>query len=173
MAKIPPREVPSRDDYYMGMAFWISAKSKDPNTQMGAIIISPENQPLGHGYNGPPSEISDTDINWARPDKYDYIEHAEENAIDFSTGPLKGATIYVTGKPCIRCMRKIVKKKIAKVVYFNFKPTDNSSMFMKVADLAKADEIAALGKLELIQYSGNLSWMRDRMEWMQRNNVFD
>ena len=68
--KVPPRRVPPRDDYYMGQAFWIAAKSKDPSTQCGAIIVSRDNSPLGTGYNGPPKKINDTSVSWDRPEKY-------------------------------------------------------------------------------------------------------
>jgi dCMP deaminase len=69
LKKIPPRLVPPRDDKYMGLAFMMAGFSKDPNTQVGAIIVDRKNHPLGWGYNGPPSEILDCDVNWGRPDK--------------------------------------------------------------------------------------------------------
>jgi len=170
--KVPPREVPPRDDFYMGMAFWAAAKSKDPKTQIGAIIVSSDNRPCGWGYNGPPQQFPDHAINWDRPDKYDYIEHAEENAIDHSTFDLNGATIYVTGKPCIRCMRKIVKFGLNRVVYFTIKASESSSMFANEADLQKTEEIARLGQVQIVPYQGNLNWMRDRLKFMEENGVF-
>ena len=37
---IPPRKTPDRDSRYMGQALMQMAMSKDPNTQVGAVIIS-------------------------------------------------------------------------------------------------------------------------------------
>ncbi len=173
MKKIPPRDVPARDEFYMGMAFWAAAKSKDPNTQVGAFIISFHNEPLGWGYNGPPPQIPDTAINWDRPDKYDYIAHAEENAIDFACGSLDNATIYVTAKPCVKCTLRIVKSGIKKAIYYQAKNIDNASMLANEANFKKSEEIAKLGMIQLIQFNGNLNWMRDRMKWMESKGVFD
>ena len=77
----PPCDTPARDDRYMGLAWMWASMSKDPSTQVGAIIISTDNRPLGSGYNGPPRAISDSEVNWVRPDKYRFITHAERNAI--------------------------------------------------------------------------------------------
>jgi dCMP deaminase len=170
---LAPRSVPNRDDKYMGLAFWMASFSKDPNTQMGAVIISKENFPLGWGYNGPPRGIKDTEINWARPDKYDYIIHAEENAIDHSSASLQGATLYVTGKPCKKCMLRIITTGIKKVVFFNHVVSDKGSMFKNGEIGDKTDEIAKLGGVGLAQYRGNLNWMRDRIKMMELIGVFD
>ena len=45
----------SWDEYFMGVAYLASMRSKDPNTQVGACIVSPENKILSMGYNGFPS----------------------------------------------------------------------------------------------------------------------
>lgn len=45
--------------------------------------------------------------------------HAEENALLAYNGPasdLVGATIYVTGKPCHKCLRMILQKGIRNIV---------------------------------------------------------
>lgn len=171
MTTVPPRDVPNRDDFYMGLVYWIASKSKDPNTQVGALIISDKNQPLGWGYNGPPPAINDKEINWARPEKYDWIEHAEENAIDFSDKRhLENATLYVNAKPCKKCMLKIVKSGIKKVIYCNFKSDKDSSLQQNSSD--KTDEIARKGGIFLQEFRGNLNWMRDRIETMSNFGIF-
>lgn len=168
----PPRSVPSRDDKYMGLAFWHASFSKDPNTQMGAVIISPNNIPLGSGYNGPPKEIKDDAISWGRPDKYDFMIHAEENAIEYSFGSLEGASLYVTGKPCKKCMLMIVRSGIKHVIYFPHKTKDSSSMFNGSEVSERTDEIARLGGVTLREFKGNLNWMRDRIQVMKKLGIF-
>lgn len=171
--KVSPRQVPNRDDFYMGMAFWAAAKSKDPKTQIGALIVSSENIPMGWGYNGPPRQMNDAALNWDRPEKYDFILHAEENAIQHSSGYLDGATIYVTGKPCKKCILKIVAHGIKRVVYYDLqKQADNSSMFANDADLQKTEEIANAGAVQMVKFGGNLNWMRDRIKLMETSGVF-
>lgn len=158
--KVSPRETPDADDFYMGMAVWYASKSKDPHTQVGAVIISSDNRPLGFGYNGPPRQINDTSFSWSRPEKYKYIYHAEENAIDYATENLSGSTLYVSAFPCSRCMLKIVRNGIRKVIYFPFWKKDGSSLAATIAD---TEEVAKAGYVQLTEYKGNLNWMKDRI----------
>ena len=76
----------SWDEYFMGVAVLSSMRSKDPNTQVGACIVSEDRKIIGVGYNGFPMGCSDDDLPWARTGgwcdtKYPYVCHAELNAI--------------------------------------------------------------------------------------------
>ena len=54
-----------------------------------------------------------------RPEKYNWIEHAERNAIYSAakTGiALENATIYVELMPCVECARTIIQAGISEVV---------------------------------------------------------
>lgn len=166
-----PRPTPDKDEFYLGLAYWMSAKSKDPSTQCGAVIVDVDNRPLGWGYNGPPKQIRDDDVDWSRPSKYPYIVHAEENAINHSCGNLHGSVLYVTGIPCNKCMLTIVNSEISKVVYAKAK-TDSGSMLCDPAITEKTHEIARLGNVRLELFPGNLNWMRDRMLFMEKIGVF-
>lgn len=169
---LPPRNTPSRDEYYMGLAFWIAAKSKDPSTQVGSIVISPDNEPLGTGYNGPPAEINDYDIDWDRPAKYKFIHHAEDNAIKFSREIPRNSTIYVTMLPCKSCMLDIARAKIKRVVYFDSK-TKDGSLVCNQEEWDQSLEIATKAKILVEQFSGNLNWMRDWVKKLESMGVFD
>ena len=56
----------SWDEYFMGVAQLAGLRSKDPNTQVGACIVSPDNKILSMGYNGLPLGCSDDEFPWAR-----------------------------------------------------------------------------------------------------------
>jgi len=162
-----PRSVPGWDEFYMGLAFWAAARSKDPNTQHGAMIVDVNHRPLGFGYNGAPSRISDKEINWKRPEKYPYIIHAEQNAIDHCGGAynaLNGCTIYVTGLSCPPCMLRIISKGIKRVVF-----GPQGSAMLDEAAVALVKDLVKMGSITLDEYVGNLNWMRDRMIWMENN----
>ena len=163
-----PRTVPSRLEYYMGLAFWIASKSKDPNTQCGAIIVDSSNRPRGWGYNGPPEQISDSSINWSRPFKHRFIIHAEANAIRHASGDLKGSTIYVTGPPCSKCMLDISTAYISKIIYYPFK-SDPDSMLSDGEDWEEASEIARLSNIKIKQFNGDLTWMESQIKEIMRN----
>lgn len=170
--KVAPRQVPDRDSKYMALAWFYAGFSKDPYTQVGAVIIDQYNRPLGHGYNGPPRLVPDDEINWARPlaghtevyDKYDIIVHAEINAIDHSCGELTGSTLYVTGLPCPACMLAIARREIDHVVYMDYKSDPNSSL-QNPAWREKSLKIASLSQVKVREFTGKIGWMAD---WILR-----
>lgn len=47
----------SWDEYFMGVAILAAQRSKDPNTQVGACIVSNDNKILSIGYNGMPLTV--------------------------------------------------------------------------------------------------------------------
>ena len=76
----------SWDEYFMGVAYLASFRSKDPNSQVGACIVDNNNKILSMGYNGFPRGCSDDEFPWAREGdtletKYAYVTHSELNAI--------------------------------------------------------------------------------------------
>ena len=113
----------SWDEYFMGVAMLSGMRSKDPNTQVGACIVSPDHKILSMGYNGLPIGCSDDDFPWAREgdpleNKYFYTTHSELNAIlNYLGGSLEGATIYVTLFPCNECAKAIIQSGIKRIVY--------------------------------------------------------
>ena len=70
----------SWDEYFMGVAKLSALRSKDPNTQVGACIVSEDNKILSMGYNGLPRGCSDDEFPWSREGdpldtKYLYTAH--------------------------------------------------------------------------------------------------
>lgn len=92
----------SWDEYFMGVAMMSGMRSKDPNSQVGACIVSEDNKILSMGYNGFPKGCSDDEFPWAREGdslhtKYFYVTHSELNAIlNYRGGSLEGAKLYVS-----------------------------------------------------------------------------
>ncbi len=121
------------DEYFMGIAILSSMRSKDPNTQVGACIVSPDRKIVGVGYNGFPIGCSDDELPWEREGdwldtKYPYVCHAELNAILNSPLPsLKGSTLYVALFPCNECAKAIIQTGIRKVIYLSDKYSEADS----------------------------------------------
>ena len=112
----------SWDDYFMGVAMLSAKRSKDPSTQVGACIVSPDNKIVGTGYNGFPNGCSDDEFPWSREggkleSKYAYVVHAELNAILNSSVSVKGCRIYVAMHPCEECAKAIIQSGITEVIY--------------------------------------------------------
>ncbi len=53
------------DEYFMGIALLTAMRSKDPSSQVGACIVSPENKILSLGYNGMPIGCDDDAMPWS------------------------------------------------------------------------------------------------------------
>ncbi|MDD3403858.1 MAG: dCMP deaminase family protein [Hespellia sp.] len=124
----------SWDEYFMGVAMLSGMRSKDPNTQVGCCIVSPENKILSMGYNGLPRGCSDDEFPWAREGedpletKYIYTVHSELNAIlNYSGGSLAGSKLYVSLFPCNECCKAIIQSGIAEVIYDSDKYADSAA----------------------------------------------
>ncbi len=117
----------SWDEYFMGVAHLAGMRSKDPNTQVGACIVSEDNKILSIGYNGFPMGCSDDKFPWDRQGdllktKYPFVTHGELNAIlNYRGGSLVGAKLYVSLFPCNECAKAIIQSGIKTVVYFDDK----------------------------------------------------
>ena len=113
------------DEYFMGVAMLAARRSKDPSTQVGACIVSPENIIISTGYNGMPHGCSDDEFPWERTGeetKYPYVVHAELNAILNANGrSLKGSRLYVALFPCNECAKAIIQSGVAEVIYLSDK----------------------------------------------------
>ena len=127
------KKIISWQQYFMGVAKLSAYRSKDPNTQVGACIVSPENKIVGVGYNGLPWGCEDDQFPWAAREgdlydtKYPYVVHAELNAILNSISHLQGCTIYVSLFPCNECAKAIIQSGIKKIVYESDKYSDTEA----------------------------------------------
>jgi dCMP deaminase len=113
--------IPDWDEYFLGMALYVSSRSKDAQTKHGAIIVNRHNIIMGTGYNSFVRGLPDSEYPNSRPDKYPYMIHAEENAILNSKGNLrnKGIKIYVTGSCCFNCLQRIKQAGINHIICAN------------------------------------------------------
>ncbi len=141
----------SWDEYFMGVAALSGMRSKDPSTQVGACIVSPNNKILSMGYNGFPNGCDDDEFPWERTGeenetKYPFVTHGELNAIlNYRGGSLEGAKIYVTLFPCNECAKAIIQAGIKTVVYGDDKYAGTAAV------LASKRMFRAAG-VELIEY---------------------
>lgn len=122
-------DVLSWDEYFMGLAHLSAKRSKDPSTQVGAVIVSNDHRVVGIGYNGFPNGCSDDEFPWDREGefaqtKYPFVVHAELNAILNSNADLRGCSIYVSLFPCNECAKAIIQSGISRIVYESDKYAD-------------------------------------------------
>ena len=135
----------SWDEYFMGIAVLSTMRSKDPNTRVGACIVSKDNRILSIGYNGAPNGYKDDVFPWDREGdpkdtKYFYVCHSELNAIlnyGGSRSDLVGSKLYVTLFPCNECAKVVVQSGIKEVIYLSDKyhGTDATVVSKKIFDV--------------------------------------
>lgn len=145
-----PRKVVDWDEYFISMCEIIAIRSKDPSTQHGAVIVDDHNRVLSTGYNGGCRKIDDNLIDWSRPNKYNFVIHAEENALWTSERKnLEGCTLYVTGPPCSKCMLRIAHSGISNVVYGS-----KSSFCVDESDWDLTKKISSLANIKMKGHKG-------------------
>jgi dCMP deaminase len=103
---------------FMQLADHVAHWSKDRSTKVGAVIVR-DKDPLSIGYNGFPRGIDDDkEERHQRPAKYDWVLHAEENAIINAARHGKGTMgtdMYVNWFPCAKCAGMIVNAGIKRI----------------------------------------------------------
>lgn len=105
------------DRRFLELAAFYARWSKDPSTQVGAVITRGKQQ-VSQGYNGFPAGVADLEERLMDRDlKLKYTLHAEENAILTARGDLSGCTCYTWPmQPCARCAGKLAQAGIVRVV---------------------------------------------------------
>ncbi len=129
------------DQFYIGMAKYMASASKDPSTQVGAVIVRRNNTIASVGYNGFPRGMSDDPALYEdRPTKYSRVVHAEMNAILNAHGSVDGCTLYTSAlPPCDRCAVFVVQAGISRVVYEQI--TDPALAERWAESLARTEDI--------------------------------
>jgi len=164
---------PSKDEYYLGIALAVAARSTCILRQYGAIIVR-NDVVVSSGYNGAARKVKDCmefgfclkEAVHAPPGKgYEFCPsvHAEENAIINAArqgSSVLDAVLFLVGKnfkdnsiaeaePCERCRRAIINSGMKNVV---FRKKDGSIRRIEVSEWVREDELGYQKKIE--QFKG-------------------
>jgi len=106
------------DQWFIGLARYVSTASKDPSTQTGAVIVGPDRRVVSVGFNGFPSGMPDDPEHYAnREEKYARIIHCEVNALLFARVVPMRATLYTFPfMSCDRCAVQMLQAGIRRFV---------------------------------------------------------
>lgn len=111
---------PSKNRYWMGIAEAVSLRSHDAETKVGAILVKNDTgMVVATGHNGFVRGAPDNLLPKVRPEKYEYIVHAEENLIAHcakSGISVDNCTLVITLSPCQKCLRLVWQAGITKVI---------------------------------------------------------
>jgi len=120
---------------FLQMADLVATWSKDPSTQVGAVIAK-GNRVISLGFNGYPSGVVDSVGDDDRDTKLLKTIHAEENAILHAKRDLKGCEMFVTHFPCPNCAAKIIQTEIV-AVYCPEQPAEFMERWGEKIELSK------------------------------------
>lgn len=107
------------DKRYLDLAKQVSAWSKDPSTQTGAVIVRPDKSIAAVGFNGFPRKMPDFNRLYEdRTEKYSRIIHCEMNALEFCRDQsMEGYTLYTYPfLSCDRCYVHMLQAGITRFV---------------------------------------------------------
>ena len=133
---------------FIEMARNAASWSKDPSTQVGAIIVDDDKRVISVGYNGFPKGVTDDERLDDREEKYKMIVHAERNALLFANKDVKNCSIYTYPfMPCSVCAGMIIQAGIKRVVTVK----NNNARWQK--DFVVSRQMFKEAEVDLIEYS--------------------
>ena len=129
---------------YLNIAKEFSRFSKDPSTQVGAVIVDDLGRVVGSGFNGFPRGVHDSEDRYLNRElKYKLICHAEQNAIWMAGTAARGCKIYVypsfaIPNVCHECAKAVIQSGIKSVVGFVPEAQDDRAVrWQESIDLAR------------------------------------
>lgn len=143
---------PNKDVYFMNLCVAISKRSIDPNSKHGCVFVDQDGGILSTGYNGPVRKSVDRQVPLTAPDKYFFLEHSERNGIYQAARngiSLNNSIVYVTGFPCIDCLRGIIQIGAKKIIYGPLQ----SVMIAGPDYLARVDRILYCQKIKIERFA--------------------
>lgn len=106
------------DTRFLDLCGHVSDWSKDPSSQVGAVIVRPDKSVASLGFNGFPRGMSDAPALYAdREQKLARVVHAEMNAVLSAHEPVRGYTLYCSHPVCERCAVHLVQAGLSRVVW--------------------------------------------------------
>jgi dCMP deaminase len=99
----------------MTTAYRIGKQSRDPERQVGCLIVHPIKGIMATGYNRIPHRLEYPGCYEDRQYKLDTVIHAEEDAIVASRADLNGTALYCTRFTCHECAKLVIASGIDRV----------------------------------------------------------
>jgi dCMP deaminase len=134
------------------LAFDVARMSKDPNRQVGAIIVTQDGSPISWGYNGFARGIKDDVRLYDNDLKLSMIVHAEANAV--YNAARAGASTFdaimiSTLFPCVHCANAIIQAGVSELICPDPKITETQSKWFSAMSQSKELLLEAGVKLTL------------------------
>jgi dCMP deaminase len=142
--------------YFLGLAKVISLRSHDIHTQHGCVITDINNRIIGVGYNGFPRGLDDAALPKERPSKYDWMIHAERNALSNCVIRPDNGIAYVTGQCCNNCIMALHQEGISTVYMAN---SHGTQLFDKNQQ-SIFDKFVHMSNIKINKIDTDFSWIQ-------------
>jgi dCMP deaminase len=162
-------ERPDWNNYFLSIAFIVSARSRDQETKHGTVIVDKNNLILGTGYNSFIKGVNDASLPSLRPNKYPFMIHSELNAIlNCKVIPREvygGGKAYVTGKCCNHCLQSLIQCGVNEIYMADRKGTDLENS--KTEEVF--DKVVSESGIIVKTLSFDLDWIKQIIEYHENN----
>lgn len=155
------------DEYFMNIAEAVAAKSKDPSSKMGCVIVDKNKRVVSLGYNGMVQGSDESKMTLSeRPMKYYFAIHSEMNAILFAHQDLTGCTIYNRVATCENCLKYCLQAGIKRFVYrelrvHSYSADPKKSMTNIETDEAVVRLLASMPNVETLNLANGKTYIED------------
>jgi len=118
------------DRRFLELAKHISGWSKDPSTKVGSVLVQERNLVVGIGYNGFPRGVRDEEHRYeSRELKYQFVVHAEVNAILMAGKEAQASTLYtwpaiIFPNICNECAKFAIQAGVHNIISYEPDPND-------------------------------------------------
>jgi len=160
---------PDWDNYFLSLAFVVSARSRDKETKHGTVIVDRNNLILGTGYNSFIKGVNDANLPSMRPNKYPFMIHSELNAIlNCKVLPREvygGGKAYVTGRCCNHCLQALIQSGVNEIYMANRQGTKLEDE--KTLEIFNTIVEESSVKIQFINY--DLKWIKQIAQYYENN----
>ena len=136
----------------MEMATTVAKRSHDAETKVGAILVNEKSGAIiATGYNGFIKGANDASLPNTRPEKYEYILHAEMNLLTNCARhgiSMDNCYLVSTLSPCKLCMRLMINSGITRVIAM--KLYNDFEDILKMKDVKVSHELSEAGFFEIL-----------------------
>lgn len=148
---------PNWNNYFLGLAKVISQRSHDIHTKHGCVITDRQHRILGVGYNGFPKGMDDSSLPTSRPGKYNWMIHAERNALSNCIIRPDNSVAYVTGQSCNDCIMSLWQEGVTTVIMSQ----DHGTKLFDENAKKRFDVFVSQTGIEIIKIKPDLSWIKN------------
>ena len=160
------------DEYFMGIAEAVAAKSKDPSSKMGCVVVDKNKRVVSLGYNGMIQGANESKMTLSeRPMKYYFAIHSEMNAVIFAHQDLTGCTIYNRVATCENCLQAGIKRFVYRELRVHSHSTDPKRSMTNIdTDEAVIRMLVSMPEVKTLNLSNGKNYIDDILDSYEKDS---